>query len=63
MLGVSHVVVAPDDLTTFVADLFASSGLSYGDSMLTASTLVEADPARGGFPRHSPRTGLPSAVA
>lgn len=43
MLGVSHVVVAPDDLTTFVADLFASSGLSYGDSMLTGSTLVEAD--------------------
>ena len=43
MPGVSHVVVAPDDLTTFAANLFASSGLSYGDSMLTASTLVEAD--------------------
>ncbi|HEX5415883.1 MAG TPA: Ldh family oxidoreductase [Chloroflexota bacterium] len=43
MPGVSQVVVAPDDLTAFVADLFASSGLSRGDAMLTAATLVEAD--------------------
>ena len=43
MLDTAQVVVAPDDLTSFVADLFVAAGLSYGDALLTASTLVEAD--------------------
>jgi len=43
MPDVLDAIVPVDALTSFTADLFVASGLAYGDALLTASTLVEAD--------------------